>query len=350
MSIDLTTYKPKKILVCQLKQIGDVIISTAMVELLARCYPKAEIHFLVEARSESMLDNNPHLNKIWTVKNGGLLHDLKTFLSIRHEQYDLLVDFQQLPRTRRAAMFSGAKIKLSYETKWYKRIYYTHFSHAPQKGGYAGKVKAGVLNPLGIEWNMQSPRLYLNSEEKTWAKTVLHRAGLQNNETLVAIDATHWSRTRRWFSSGYAEAIHIMAISKPDLKFYLLHGPGERETVERIVSLTDSPQRCILPENEPTLRKTAAIIDHADMFLGNCSAPRHMAVALDTPSLTILGSNGNTGWTFPSAEHDYIYTRVHCHKCHKNECPNGTLECLTTITPKMVAKKTLEMLDTNVPR
>ncbi len=347
MSIDLTTYEPKKILVCQLKQIGDVIISTAMVELLARRYPKAEIHFLVEARSASMLDNNPHLAKVWTVKNGGPLHDLKTFLSIRHEQYDLLVDFQQLPRTRRATMFSGARVKLSYETKWYKRICYTHFAPM-KKGGYAGKFKAQILSPLGIRWDAQPPRLYLNSEEKTWAKTTLREAGLQDNDPLMVIDATHWSRTRRWFSASYAETVHLLATSRPDLKFYLLHGPGEREIVEKILSLTGSPERCILPEYEPSLRKTAAIIGHADMFLGNCSAPRHMAVALGTPSLTIVGSNGNTAWNFPSPKHGNVDARVSCRKCNQNTCPNGSLRCLKEISPETVANRTLEAMDSQI--
>ncbi|MBU1612430.1 MAG: hypothetical protein KKC99_11365, partial [Proteobacteria bacterium] len=76
MDIDLSTLTPRSILVCQLKQIGDVVISTAMVELLARRYPEAEIHFLTEARSAPILENNPHLTQVWKVdKTRNLLAD-----------------------------------------------------------------------------------------------------------------------------------------------------------------------------------------------------------------------------------------------------------------------------------
>lgn len=40
--------KIKKILVCQLRQIGDVMLSTPVAELLAQKFPDAEIHYFTE--------------------------------------------------------------------------------------------------------------------------------------------------------------------------------------------------------------------------------------------------------------------------------------------------------------
>ena len=40
----------KRILVCQLRQIGDVLLATPSIELLARHYPEAELHVLTERR------------------------------------------------------------------------------------------------------------------------------------------------------------------------------------------------------------------------------------------------------------------------------------------------------------
>ena len=48
MAVDLATFSPKRILVCQLRQIGDVVLATPSIELLKRRYPDAEIHLLTE--------------------------------------------------------------------------------------------------------------------------------------------------------------------------------------------------------------------------------------------------------------------------------------------------------------
>jgi ADP-heptose:LPS heptosyltransferase len=70
-----------------------------------------------------------------------------------------------------------------------------------------------------------------------------------------------------------------------------------------------------------------------------------MAVALDTPSVTLIGSNGSGAWTFPDPErHVAIDMRVPCRTCNKHVCPNGTLACLAAITPEMVADRVLGLL------
>ena len=76
--------------------------------------------------------------------------------------YDLVVDFQQLPRCRWVVAFSGAPVRLSYTPPWYTSLLYTHSSD--MLDGYSAMSKASVLRPLGIEWNGERPRVYLTGE------------------------------------------------------------------------------------------------------------------------------------------------------------------------------------------
>lgn len=353
MNTDLTTYNPKKILVCQQQQIGDVVISTAMVELLAKHYPEAEIHFLTEKKCAPILENNPHIAKVWPIdKSKNFLASAAFSRTVARQKYDLLIDFQQLPRCRQVAMFSRAKVKLTYETKWYKRFFYTHFASTHGKGGYAGQAKARMLTPLGIEWNIQPPRMYLSNVEQKWAAQYLTEQGFTPEDTLVAMDTTHWSDTRRWPARHYATFIGQALNARPNLRFYLFHGPGERDQVEEVVRLAGHEDRCILPpKTMPCLRQTAAIIDRAAIQVGNCSAPRHMAVALNTPTLTIIGSNGDTAWTFPDkSRHRIAFHHLPCSKCNRNTCEKDIIECLVDLLPKNVTQIFASMLtDLSLP-
>ena len=63
MAVDLATFSPKRILVCQLRQIGDVVLATPSIELLKRRYPDAEIHLLTENKCTGMW---PAPGMIWS--------------------------------------------------------------------------------------------------------------------------------------------------------------------------------------------------------------------------------------------------------------------------------------------
>ena len=54
----------EKILCIQLKQIGDVLMTTPSVRVLAKTKPKAEIHFLTQVPSNQIFEFSPYLSKI----------------------------------------------------------------------------------------------------------------------------------------------------------------------------------------------------------------------------------------------------------------------------------------------
>lgn len=346
MSADISSLSPRKILVCQLRQIGDVVIATAMVELLARRWPGAELHFLTEARSAPILENNPHIAKVWALEKRGFFADLLFLLKAARGGYDLFIDFQQLPRTRMAALMTDAPVRLGASTKWYKHLRYTHLAKM-RNCGYAGRFKAQILAPLGIEWADQPPRMYLSDEERNWTETYLASQGFEEGDELIALDPTHWSDTRRWPARHWAGFIKLALEQRPNLRFYLFHGPGERGQVDEVVRLSGRAERCILPpDSPPSLRQTAAMAARARLQVGNCSAPRHMAVAVGTPTLTIIGSNGDTAWTFPdNSRHRIAFHHLPCSKCNRNTCKFGTLECLNDLPPEKVVELFFELLD-----
>ena len=111
MAVDLATFSPKRILVCQLRQIGDVVLATPSIELLKRRYPDAEIHLLTEKKCAPLLEHNPHLGKVWALDKkvlSSLPQEIAWYWHVARTGYDLVVDFQQLPRCRWVVAFSGA--------------------------------------------------------------------------------------------------------------------------------------------------------------------------------------------------------------------------------------------------
>jgi ADP-heptose:LPS heptosyltransferase len=341
----ITNFRPNKILVCQLRQIGDVVLTTPLIRLLKKNYPHAVIDVFTEKKCAPVLYNNPDISNIWELdkqKDAGIFHSLALYRHIGRQGYDLVIDCQQLPRCRFVTLFSQAKIKLTYLPPWYNRPFYTHW--ATPIDGYAAKYKASFLSPLGISWDGEPPRIYLSKDEKQWADDFLAAHGKAfRGECILTVDPTHRRATRCWPAEHYAQLLSLLAKKLPTLTTILLYGPGEKKIVENIARLANIGSQCIVPTQILSLREMAAIIEKANLHLGNCSAPAHFAAALDTPSLTIKGSTSKA-WTNPAPEHSDISLGLPCQPCNKDVCPLGTIRCLKDLLPQTVLEYVLKKI------
>ena len=340
----LDSFQPKRILVCQLRQIGDVLLATPTVRLLRKLYPEALIDFYTLKHCASVLKNNPDINKVWEVdKSHGFWDTMKFYWKVGHDGYDMIFDCQQLPRITTMLLLSNAPVKFTYTPPWYRSFLYTHWHQV--SGPYAAKSKAGpILRTFGDDlWDDPRPRIFMTNEEKSWATNYLKECGLEKNETLVTVDPTHRRASRRWPAQHYGEFIRLALGKRPNLKFFLLYGPGEKNDAEEVLKASGRPDRCILTDRILTLREMAAVIEQAELQVGNCSAPRHFAAALDTPTLTILGATSQA-WTCPEGGHEVILQDLECQPCNVNTCPDGHYRCLEDLAPSAVANRVFEML------
>lgn len=340
----------RKILVCQLRQIGDVLLSTPAIRLLKAAYPDAEIHLLTEAKAAPMVQGNPDLARVWAVDkkaHRNLAAQLAFYLRVARQRYDLVVDFQQLPRIRwvvaLARLFppaGGRQVRLSYEAPWYNRWLYTHATHP--RDGYAAMSKASVLEPLGLGWNGEAPRLFPDEAERARAREILAAHGIKPGHRLVTVDPSHRRATRRWPAASFGALIRLAAERDPNLRFLVLWGPGEEDVARAVAEAAGIPA-CMPCAGLLTLREMAACIERAVLHLGNCSAPKHIALAVGVRTLSIQGSTSNA-WTFPGPGHKAVSLGLPCQPCNENECPKGRIACLEDLSPEAVLPELLELL------
>lgn len=321
----------RRILVCQQRQIGDVLLTTPAVELLAKRYPQAEIHFFTEKKCVPMLENNPHIQKIIVLdknKVRGALQEFKFYWETGRNGYDLLINFQHLPRCTWISALSNAKLRLSSDSRWYTKYLYTH--RVKSLPGYAASSKASWLRPLGIAWDGEKPGLYLTAEERERGQELLAQMGLEGKK-FISVDTTHRDPERLWPAQNYADLLNMIIAARPDLHFMLSYGPGEKDYINGLISMSANLEHLhSLPDVQP-LRDVAACMESAIMHLGNCSAPRHMAVALGIPTFGIVDPRGHR-WTFPSEEHACIELKDVAPDNPKADCMGNLAE----LTPEMV--------------
>jgi len=339
----------ERILVCQQRQIGDVLLATPAIELLARRFPKAQLHVFTEDKCAPMLENNPYVHMVWPVdkkKLPTLLHEFIFYRKIAAQNFGLVVDFQQLPRCRAVTALSRAPVRLSLPPRWLLRPLYTHWTQP--EPAYAAAYKAGVLAPLGIRWQDERPRLYLADAERSSAEKLLASLGL-GGKVFISVDVTHKRHTRCWPARHFAALVDMLAREMPDLHFFLPFGPGEEKAVRAVREMCAYKERVAVPVSQLKLRELPACMERASMHLGNCSAPRHMAVALGVPTFTILGAGG-AGCTFPSPEHRHLQAKelmdMPCQPCRNSYTCSTDVACMEKLEPHLVLPHVMEHLHT----
>jgi ADP-heptose:LPS heptosyltransferase len=348
----LDRLEPRRILLCQQRQIGDVVLLTPSIHMLKERFPQADIDVVTEQKCAPVLENNPEVAHVWEIdRSRGVVDAMRFYRRVGtggdRGRYDLLVDFQQLPRLRWIVALSDAPVKLSYPPPWYNSWLYTHW--APVSGPYAAKCKAGILmNAFGLEWKNDPPRIYLTQAERADAAALLASWGFAEADLLVTVDATHRRATRVWPLAHYARLLTDAWRARPALKFLLLYGPGEKDEAAPLASLAVEAglpaDRVVLAPRQTTLREIPAILSHTRLHLGNDSSPRHFAVGVGTPTFVIRGG-GSTAWTFPGPGHEDVALGLDCQPCGENDCPKRYMRCLIELMPEGVLPRFLDSLD-----
>lgn len=337
---DLASFEPKRILVCQQRQIGDVLLSTPVFSALRKRFPQAELHLMTEPKCEPLLRGNPDIDAFHLIdRKAGFFRQISFYRGIAALGIDLAVNLQQLPRCRMMTMLSGAPVRLSFSTSFLKDLIYTHTR--PERQGYACMSKVSLLEDLGITWNGEPPRIFLSDGEMRTARELLASCGMKPGERLITVDATHRRASKRWPGESYSELMSLLAGHDPSLRFMLLRGPGEDGELAWLRSSCPAAGRFIVPPEVPDIRISAACIRLASLHVGNCSSPRHMAVAVDTPSLVIPGASGPE-WTYPGPMHGEVVPELPCRPCSRTECDD--MRCMTLVTPEQVFRRACTLM------
>ena len=148
---DLCTLQPKRILVCQQRQIGDVLLATPVFRLLKQRFPEAEIHLFTEVKCEPLLRHNPFIDKFHLLEKKGFFSQFAFYRKVASHGFDLVINFQNLPRCRMMTLLSGAPVRLSMKTGTWRDWIYTHT--VEEVKGYSSMSKISAQRPWhNLEW------------------------------------------------------------------------------------------------------------------------------------------------------------------------------------------------------
>ena len=82
-----------------------------------------------------------------------------------------------------------------------------------------------------------------------------------------------------------------------------------------------------------------------DILVTNDGAPKHIAVAVGTPTVTVFGPTNPVSWgPEGNLRHRAVFAGVECSPCDRMECPLEKTICMENISPGEVFDAAEEVL------
>ncbi len=280
----------KKILVIQNKRIGDVLISSVIGENIKKVFPKSEVTYFVYDYTTGVLENNPFIDRVISVKEKELKKFpklLQTISKIKKEKYDIIFDPYSKFQSRLTCLLSGAPYRIGFKRikKKLRLPFYTHpVNYMPRHTMFCGKAIENRISLVQSVFSLPKPAdeplIYLTEEEKKYH--------LPNNENLpVIMLGVLGSTPQKSMPYTYvAELIDYIA-ENYKVKILFNYAPNQKEEALKIYGLCKKKAQIDLDIYEDSIRGFIKLMNKCDMLIANEGGSVHIAKALHKPTFTV---------------------------------------------------------------
>ena len=287
-----------RFLIIQLRQIGDVLISTTLCETLKRNYPKAQIDYAVYDYTAAVAENNPFIDNLIIVphgmKRGNFYKILKTISNLRKQSYDYTIDILNTPKSVWLAKLSGSKTIIGPKNDKNRSQKYDfkidHDNHFLKDNSVCISVKNRLILLSAVSETLSYTtvyKLHLQEQETFQAKKLLQAQQIDFTKPIFFFSVGSRSpQQKQWPIDNFIQVIND-CLTKYNAQIVLYPGPKQEDDCFFIKKNSVRPENIFIITNY-NLREMAAIIKLSTIFIGNDSGTAHIAIAVGTPSITIF--------------------------------------------------------------
>lgn len=292
----------ENILVIQLRQLGDILLTTPCLRAIKRERPKSKITFLSHGMGRLILNHNPFVDEhFFYGDDWSKLQEWRLAQNLKMRRFDLVLDFMNNPRSAFYTWMTGARERIAFHSA--RRFVYTATVPRPKPGNYIVDDKFLLLKEAGF--NPEDRKLVLPWSEVNLAplmKLSAEVASFKDAPLRIVISPTHRRLVRRWSLKSYAQLSDWLQ-SNWQASVVWLWGPGEEAEIDEGLSYCTMPA---VKAPKTTFAEMTALIGNCDLFIGNSNGPSHVAVAVGTPSLQLHGHTSAKAWCPMTPEHQAL--------------------------------------------
>jgi ADP-heptose:LPS heptosyltransferase len=286
-----------KILLISLTNIGDVILTFPVIDILKKEFPSAKLSVVIGPKAESLLRGNPFLDKIHIFdKRQSFLKSSAWIGELRKERFDLVVDL----RNTAIPLLISPKYHTPYFTKKISNMHMREKHLDRLKSIYAFERKA-----------TERRALFVSAADEAYADRIIEQeVGSKEKYIVVAPGAADHSK--KWPEKKFAYVCDHLKRNYP-IKIFLIGNEDDREAAWQVCKFMGS--EAINLCGQTNLAQLAHLFKRCFLAIVNDSAPMHLASYLNVPVLALFGPTNPLHYGPWSTKSCFIRKNESCRAC-----------------------------------
>jgi heptosyltransferase I len=276
-----------RVCIVMMSAVGDAVHTLPVVTALKRAHPRMQLTWVLQPGPATLIRGHPDVDEIILFdrsRGWQAFADVRRALATR--SFDLVLALQVYFKAGLVTSFTQAPVKLGFDRdrardgNW---LFTTHRIAPHAVGQHVQDQYFEFLDTLGvpaepITWNL-GPR----PEERDWQREFL----APMTRPIAPIVVATSKEQKDWLPERWAEVCDVL-VEQFDLQPVLVGGRSPRELAAESVIMSRARHTPISALGSG-LRKLVSILDGAAVVLAPDTGPLHMAVALDVPTISLVG-------------------------------------------------------------
>jgi len=284
-----------KILLIQLKRIGDLILTTPAIAAVRQKFPEAVITLVISEECKALVPAIAGVNKILMARRGSA--DLGILVTVARGRFDYCVDFTRNDRSALLVFLSRAKKRIvSFRIKArskFRTRFYNEFVPHRMRDMHTIDYHLALLAPLGIRNASGAIQLNLPEDRRAAAEQLLKEHNIR--QPFLVFHPGSARSEKFWDAQRWSELINH-AGDTHQLDLVLTGGLALLER-RHIGNIKSKVRREIIDlSGKSDLLTLAALIARARLLITVDSAPMHLAAATRTPQVILFGPTNPFHW------------------------------------------------------
>jgi heptosyltransferase-1 len=334
-----------RVLIVRTSALGDVIHALPVLTALRRNLPEARIGWVVEEGMAPVLAGHPDLDELlvvrlrrWRKVSRQGVGELGGFLgALRRFQPDVALDLMGNHKAGVLSLLSGAGRRIGAARQHRREPSSALWINHPvvPRGTHAVDRMLSLLDGLDLppEPADFGPGKIFREEPPA----VQELAAAYPEPFALLHPGAGWANKRyppAWWGKAARQLQEERGIAT-----WVATARGEEDLAAEVEAASGGAARAVPASDLPTL---AALIRRARLMLGGDTGPTHLAQALGTPVVMVMGPTDPERHGPYGAPESAVFKRLPCSFCYKRL--EETKPCLFEVPPRRVVERALEAL------
>lgn len=208
----------------------------------------------------------------------------------------------------------------------------------------------GLADWMGcnLEPDTQRRRMQLSvfDSERELADSLWSRLGLRTHRPTIVINSNSAKQSSRVWPALKVRELALRLVEDSDIQVLLHCGPAEKQTANEVAASANHERIVSMGAiQDLPIQLSKAVMARADVVVSTDSGPRHMAVALDRPVVSLFGPIHPRWTTTYNRGESVIFGQQDCEPCQDGECSNNDHQRLEIIEVDRVLEAVHKELD-----